>query len=366
MKKKVQVIIFAVIFFGLSVTAWVTPDKEYSEAERRLLAKLPQISIDAVMDGSFEDGFEKYTTDQFPFRNQLRTVKALMEYKVFGKKDNNDLYEIDGHVAKILWPYNANSVTNATSKLTKIYDKMIAGTASEGKVYVSVIPDKGFYMAQNAGYPVIDYDVMFDQVAAEMPYATYIDITEELSLDDFYKTDLHWRQEKIIPVADAIGQAMGVKLDGLATLEKTDALSDFHGVYYGQSALPLEEEVLSYLTSDIIEGAVTYNYETSKEGPVYNMEGLAGRDPYDVYLSGSVPLMTVTNPAADTDRELVIFRDSFGSSLAPLLIEDYAKITLVDIRYIQSDFLGQFIEFNGQDVLFIYGTTILNDSFTLK
>ena len=76
--------------------------------------------------------------------------------------------------------------------------------------------------------------------------------------------------------------------------------------------------------------------------------------------------MTVTNPAADTDRELVIFRDSFGSSLAPLLIEDYAKITLVDIRYIQSDFLGQFIEFDGQDVLFIYGTTILNDSFTLK
>mgnify|MGYP006874797750 CR=1 FL=1 len=62
MKKKVQVIIFAVIFFGLSVTAWVTPDKEYSEAERRLLAKLPQISINAVMDGSFEDGFEKYET----------------------------------------------------------------------------------------------------------------------------------------------------------------------------------------------------------------------------------------------------------------------------------------------------------------
>ena len=56
MKKKVQVIIFAVIFFGLSVTAWVTPDKEYSEAERRLLAKLPQISIDAVMDGEI-DGF---------------------------------------------------------------------------------------------------------------------------------------------------------------------------------------------------------------------------------------------------------------------------------------------------------------------
>ena len=366
MKKKIQVIIFAVIFFGISVTAWLTPDQEYSEAERRLLAKLPQFSMEAVMDGSFENGFEKYVTDQFPLRDQFRTAKALIEYKVFGKKDNNDLYEIDGHVAKILWPYNAGSVTNATNKFTKVYDKLIAGTASAEKVYVSVIPDKGYYMAEAAGYPVIDYKVMFDQVAKEMSYATYIDIADDLNLDAYYKTDLHWRQEKLIPAAKTIGEAMGLKLDNLTKLEKTDALSDFRGVYYGQSALPLEAEVLSYLTSDVIENAVTYNYETNREGRVYDMDGLTGRDPYDVYLSGSVALMTVTNPAAETDRELVIFRDSFGSSLAPLFIEDYAKITLVDIRYIQSDFLGQFIEFDGQDVLFIYGTTLLNDSYILK
>lgn len=366
MKKKIQVIIFAVIFFGISITAWVTPDKEYSEAERRLLAKLPDISFEAILDGSLEEGFEKYTTDQFPLRDQLRTVKALMEYKVFGKKDNNDLYEVDGHVAKILWPYNQTSVTNATGKFSKIYEKMIAGTDSEDKVFVSVIPDKGYYMAESEGYPVIDYNMMFDQVAAEMPYATYIDIKDELSLDDYYRTDLHWRQEKIIPVAETIGHAMGIDADGLKELEEVEAKDDFRGVYYGQSALPLKPEKLSYMTSDVIENAVTFNYETNKEGPVYNIDGLSGRDPYDVYLSGPVPLMTVTNAEADTDRELVIFRDSFGSSLAPLLISEYAKITLVDIRYIQSDFLGQFLEFNGQDVLFIYGTTILNDSYMLK
>ena len=41
-------------------------------------------------------------------------------------------------------------------------------------------------------------------------------------------------------------------------------------------------------------------------------------DPYSVFLSGSKSLLTITNPSADTDRELVIFRDSFASSLAPL------------------------------------------------
>ncbi|MBR5230443.1 MAG: hypothetical protein IKW01_06235, partial [Firmicutes bacterium] len=248
-----------------------------------------------------------------------------------------------------------------------IYDNLIAGTESENKVYVSVIPDKGYYMAEGSGRPVIGYDDMFTQVKDQMYYAQFIDITEALDLDDYYKTDLHWRQENILPVAQALGQAMGLEYAGKADrLEDMQAMTDFHGVYYGQSALPLPSEPMYFLTNDVIREATTFNFETNKSGEVYDTEALLGKDPYDVYLSGPTPLVTIDNPAAETDRELVIFRDSFGSSLAPLLIEDYAKITLVDIRYIQSGFLGQYLEFDGQDVLFIYGTTILNDSGLLK
>ena len=208
---------------------------------------------------------------------------------------------------------------------------------------------------------------MFTQVKDQMYYAQFIDITEALDLDDYYKTDLHWRQENILPVAQALGQAMGLEYAGKADrLEDMQAMTDFHGVYYGQSALPLPSEPMYFLTNDVIREATTFNFETNKSGEVYDTEALLGKDPYDVYLSGPTPLVTIDNPAAETDRELVIFRDSFGSSLAPLLIEDYAKITLVDIRYIQSGFLGQYLEFDGQDVLFIYGTTILNDSGLLK
>jgi hypothetical protein len=96
------------------------------------------------------------------------------------------------------------------------------------------------------------------------------------------------------------------------------------------------------------------------------MEKASGRDPYDVFLSGSVSLLTIENPKSATDRELVIFRDSFGSSLAPLLVESYAKVTLVDIRYLQSERLGQFLQFDDQDVLFLYSTLVLNNSETLK
>ena len=95
------------------------------------------------------------------------------------------------------------------------------------------------------------------------------------------------------------------------------------------------------------------------------MDKAAGKDPYELFLSGALPLVTVENPNAENDRELVLFRDSFGSSIAPLLAEGYAKITLVDTRYLRADQLDKFIDFHGQDVLFLYSTLLLNSSSTL-
>ena len=85
-----------------------------------------------------------------------------------------------------------------------------------------------------------------------------------------------------------------------------------------------------------------------------------------MFLSGSSALVTIENPEATEKKELVIFRDSFGGSLSPLLIPAYSKITVVDTRYIQSDYVGKFIEFNSQDVLFIYGVSLINNSMALR
>ena len=103
-----------------------------------------------------------------------------------------------------------------------------------------------------------------------------------------------------------------------------------------------------------------------REGSIYELAEAEGKDPYDLFLSGAEALITIENPLAETDKELVIFRDSFGSSLTPLLLEGYAKITVVDIRYIQSDFIGAFLQFDEQDVLFLYSTMMLNSSTSLK
>ena len=53
-------------------------------------------------------------------------------------------------------------------------------------------------------------------------------------------------------------------------------------------------------------------------------------------------------------------------TLGELLAEGYASVTLVDIRYISPQMLGQFISFTDQDVLFLYSTSVLNNSEAIK
>ena len=199
----------------------------------------------------------------------------------------------------------------------------------------------------------------------QMSYAEYIDITGTLELADYYKTDVHWRQERLQDTAAVLAKGLGASLSGEASYTKQALDMPFYGVYCGQSALPLPAETMYYLTGDVLDDCVVTNYEDGTTGGIYNMDKAAGKDPYEMFLSGPRSLITIENPDCESGKELIIFRDSFASSIAPLLAEAYARITLVDIRYLRSDFLDRFIGFEDQDVLFLYSTSVLNHSETL-
>lgn len=114
------------------------------------------------------------------------------------------------------------------------------------------------------------------------------------------------------------------------------------------------------------EQCVVTDLETNSRMDIYNMEMLKEADPYEMYLSGSKSLIHIENPSAKSDKQLILFRDSFGSSIAPYFTDSYQSIYLVDIRYIHPNVLGNLIDFSDSDVLFLYSTLILNHSNTLK
>ena len=333
-----------------------------SESERRPLKQFPTLNAEEVLSGRFQSNFESYTLDQFPLRDEFRTLKALSVRDLFGEKDNNGIYVADGYAAKLDDTIHEDSLDHAADRFRYVYETYLKDTGVN--VYLSVIPDKNYFLAAENGYPAMDYEKFFALMRQKVDFADYIDLTGTLSLSSYYRTDLHWRQEMLAPTAKALADAMGVSL----TVDFTEVTLDtpFYGVYRGQSALPMEPDGLSYLTNSVIEGCRVYDYENSEYLPVYTLEKADGSDPYEIFLSGPKSLLRIENPNAQAERRLLVFRDSFAASLLPLLAEGYSEITLADIRYLSPSMLGKFIDFTAQDVLFLYSTSVLNDSDTIK
>lgn len=365
MKKTKHIVITFIMvafFMSFSVFAWLKPADEFSASERRKLAQFPELSFKTVLSGDFMSNFENYTLDQFPLRDELRTLKAVVALKAFNQSANNDIYVAEGFASKIEYPLNEKSIERAGERFRYVYEKYLEG--SNTKNYLSVIPDKNYFLAEENGYLSVDYEKMISLIKGNTDFLEYIGITDTLELSDYYKTDTHWRAEMLVDVAERLGSGMGADVKADYSEKALDI--DFYGVYYGQSALPLQAEQIRYLTSPVLESCRVYDYQNGKEISVYDMEKAMGKDPYEMFLGGPLSLVTIENPNAKTDKELVLFRDSFGSSVAPLLVEGYKKITLVDIRYIHPNMLENYIVFDSQDVLFLYSTSVLNNSETIK
>ena len=104
------------------------------------------------------------------------------------------------------------------------------------------------------------------------------------------------------------------------------------------------------------------NYKEDAAHTVYDTAKLDSSTPYGLFLSGITPYLVIESPQAETDRQLVIFGDSFASSLAPLLCESYSRITIFD----HSSLVKDYIEFSDQDVLFLYSDWIASNSALLR
>ena len=358
-KKILVVAAMALTLLGIFAAHIVLPDGDVSEAERRPLAQLPQLTWEDVFSGDYFDDLEEYLLDQFPLRESFRRLKANFQTKILGLKANNDIYYADGHLSKLEYPFQKEQAELAIKRFNAILEKH----PQIAKAYYAFIPDKNYFLAEANGYPMMDYEALLDK-AGEIN-AQYIDIFPLLEIDDYYATDSHWRQEKIVDVAQKLAAAMGTIADGMDkyTAESRDG---FYGVYYGQSALNVPAEQLTILKSDVTNSAVVKSLEHTAEMPVYNWADFDGVDPYDVYLSGAEAVITMINPLQDNGRHLILFRDSFGSSISPLLLSGYSKVTVVDIRYIASSLLDNYVDFTDADVLFLYCTAMFNSGSALK
>ena len=370
MKKiSLPTITFLTLIFLTPALLILTPKLKISASERRRLAVFPSLTAKTLQTKTFMDNTETYLLDHFPRREALRRLKALYAYNILRQNENNNIYITQNSAIKLEYPLNENSVLNTAQKLTALKAQYFPDT----KAYYSIIPDKNYFTASKNNYPSIDYakiSVLLRENLSEADYQ-YIDIFDTLTLDGYYQTDTHWRQEAILPTAKKIAEALGAAeyLPADKSAYETHTIPDFYGVYYGQAALPMNPDTITFLTDDAISAATVWNLETDTTTQVYDLTKLTDAksvDKYDIFLGGAQALQIIKSPKAATDRRLIIFRDSYSSSLAPLLLDAYSEITLIDLRYISSALIGDYADFEDADILFLYNTILINNSAMLK
>ena len=355
--KIISILFIFILILGFLINI-LKKDETISIAERRKLEQFPKISVSEVFDGTFFKKFDKYVTDQFFKREVFRKIKINTELKLLNKKDYNNLYEYNHYIIEQIYPLNEKSISNISNKIREIRQKYLT---ENNKIYYSIIPDKNYFVEKNN--LKINYSNLEEILNKNLNFGKYIRIFDLLELGDYYKTDSHWKQEKLIKVAKKFEDEMNINLNNNY---EEKLITNFVGVYAGQLPINKENDEIKILTNNILENCRVYNYETNKTTNIYNMDQINSIDKYDIYLSGAVSLLSIENPESKTEKELIVFRDSFASSFVPLLVDGYRKITMIDTRYISPKILGNYIEFSNQDILFLYSTSVINNSYSLK
>lgn len=225
--------------------------------------------------------------------------------------------------------FDDTSTLRYADKIRIIYDKYL----NDNKIYYTIVPSKDFEM----------YNNMAKTLNNIIDFAIYININNILSPDDYYKDDIHWKQENLRPVINKIGAEMNF------TINFDDFKENVH-------------ESTVYLTNDYTESATVDNMQHPEITTVYDLS----KTGYDIFLSGVSPLRTITNPMNKSERKLVIFGDSFAHNFAPLLIEEYSYIIIIDSRFIMTGLLGDYVDFSNADILFMHSDLIINNSLLLK
>ncbi len=351
MKERIGIFLFVFILFSISILGLFIKDRDVSSFERRKLMSASEL------DDDFFGNIDEYMTDQFPFRDLAISVSSIYNRYILNNYESNDVYVVNDYMIEKNEQLDEASVNGFVEKINYINNNYLMDS---NNVYYTIIPDKGYFLDGNK-YLKIDYDELFSRVNNGLNL-NYIDMLGILKLEDYYKTDIHIKQDSYFKVLDELDKHLDF---GYISQDYERKVYDkFYGGTYSKVSLG-EGDILLYLTNEDIENARVWHFDYGEKS-VYDEDELYGVDAYNVFLSGPSGLIEITNENISDERELVVFRDSFASSLVPLLVPYYSKITMIDLRYMSISYVSDYVNFEDKDVIFIYSTLNINNSNILK
>lgn len=361
MKRQKENLIITVLFCGVIalffLLFWVLPKETSSLEERRVLAEAPQLSLGAVLDGSFEKESETYLADHFPCRKFfVGAYRYLQSYT--GRNGESGVYRgEEGYLFQT--PQREENRLRANAAAVKDFGEKSAVPVelmlvpSSGAVLESLLPQNHLSYGEEEQYREVK-DILGDRVDC-LPVGDGLHRSKDQEI--YFKTDHHWTS-----YGAYLGYLTYCDAHGLTPLSEDafakKSFEDFYGTNYAKSGLwgtapdTIElwlppQEVTVEFTEDSQENSTT-------SPSLFFPEALQGMDPYNIYLNGNHSLVKITNDHV-AEGTLLVVKDSYANALVPFLSQQYHTIYMVDLRYYRKQPVSALSEKIAPDsVLFLY------------
>ena len=355
--KKIKSIFIIIVFAALAVPGlviWLSPDKTYSANENRYLQTRPEFSWEKVFSGDLQDELTDFASDQF-FKRDFWTETATIIKKGAGYDDiggvflGKDHYYFEKVEDKDISPsrFSQNlSFVNKFIQDNKDLDSAVMLVPSPGTILSDKLP-KGAELYNSTG--------MYAQAESMLKGTSFIDLRPQLqeAAGDYiyYRTDHHWTARGAYIGYRQYCQAKGITPKSYDEFGVVCVSKDFYGTLYSKAldpaAVPDEVNLPESLPK------ITAEYDGSVHDSIYDESKLETKDKYAVFFGGNYGEVVI-NTDADSNKTLLVVKDSFANSMIPYLLDDYSRITMVDLRYYRGN-LQQEVEDNSvTDLLFLY------------
>lgn len=323
--------IFCLFLFGAAALHLALPDRAWSEAENRTLAKRPAFTAETVADGTFMTDAEDYIADQFPGRDGWTGLKARAE-QLLGKTEFRGVYLCGDTLI------NRGDEPGEQAEKNLGYVAALAERA-DVPVYLGLIPTASEIWRDDlpAGAPVPDQSA-FIRRALEKTGLTGVDylsaLQEHAGEAVYYRTDHHWTSLGAYYGYAALCDALGAEPVRLDSFTPETVSTGFYGTLYSTSGVHwLKPDTMEYYVPE--DGVTVTALKDGEEeiSPLYDRSYLTKKDKYSSFLGGNQPICVVRNPSAATDRKILLIRDSYADAMAPFLSQTFGEIHLLDPRY---------------------------------
>ncbi|MBE5865682.1 MAG: hypothetical protein E7292_05625 [Lachnospiraceae bacterium] len=353
------------ILLAFTVADFLNEDRLYSEKEKRVLAAKPELSKEALLDGSFMEDYEAYVTDQFVARDKWIGMKTSVELAMQKQEINgvylcDDDYFIEKHEEADFAPELVEEKLALLEPLVEQWDAKVMLVPTADNIMKNRLPDYAEYFDQSA---------FLETVAERVGEDNYIDVystlLEHRDEELYYRTDHHWNSLGAYYGYKAWEEAMGYQELNYNPDSMKTVSEDFLGTLYSKVNIEVKPDTIKYFPStDILPKTVIYDMSVRKDS-YYEAKHLDTMNQYGFFLDDNHPFIEI-DTGISNGKTLFLIKDSYANCMVPLMAPQYEKIYVIDLRYMNGQlfpFMESYEPEEGMDVLVLYNCVHFLEEF---